>query len=501
MKKLFVFAISLMLLVVLFAGVPLAQNANPTGPELTVSNLKLGDDRQTRSNPRHDDDDDQEVTVTGTITVTNSGNRALNNLRAEISLGKDASGQKISLADLGSPDIEIDSDGLTLSVGESTEVEIEMRVPEELHAVDKKGRKAAFNIADIIFSADYSGSTLSKTVNVQMEAENKLIIDDASISFNGETEGIDDDDSVGDVKPGNDVSIEFEIENRYDDDEDVGIEDIEITVEGGGDLDVDEEENVGDLNPEETDTVTVEFDVEDDARRGDEELEIILLGEDENGAMHGENWEVTIEIERDDHDISITSLALQPSVVSCEQEAQIQVEVRNTGRRDESRVYIRLSNVALSYKMISERLDLDQDDEVTRTFAIPVPETTPLGEYRMVVETYYDTSRRSTADTITLQKVRCERQTAPTVPETPETTDEAEDNIVVITTQPPTPTPVEASEPTKDSMRPKEDNKAAAPSADEEGFLQSNAFIILMVTGYLAVLCGGAIVAFRLLRK
>ena len=58
----------------------------------------------------------------------------------------------------------------------------------------------------------------------------------ASITFDGQSEGIDDEDSVNDVKPGNEISIEFEIENRYDDDEDVEIEDIEITVEGGANL-------------------------------------------------------------------------------------------------------------------------------------------------------------------------------------------------------------------------------------------------------------------------
>ena len=504
MKKMFVFAVSLMLLMVLFAGAPLAQ---ATGPEFTVSDseLNLGSDRQTRSNPRHDDDDDQEVTVTGTITVTNTGNQRLTNLHADLSLGRDAASQKISFLDLGldpnSPRLEIPSDGVTLDVGESTEIEVEMRVPEELDAVDKKGKKTAFNVVDIIFSANHGGSTISQTVKVRMEAENRLIIDDASITFDGQTEGIDDDDSVNDVKPGNEISIEFEIENRYDDDEDVEIEDIEIMVEAGGDLDVDEEERVDDLNPEEKDTVTVEFDVDDDARRGDEDLEITLLGEDEHGARHGEYWEVTIEIERETHEISISSVALQPGVVSCETEAQIQVEVKNIGRSDEDRAYIRISNVALNYRMISERLDLDDGDDVTLTFTVPVPENLSSGQYVMTIETYYDTNRRSDVDRVTLQKAACEREPADT--EEPEMG--FADDILVVT-QLPTGALVAITEPAPTPDAPGDRNVAppreTAPADDAvEGFLQSNIFIVLMITGYLIVLCGGAIVAFRLLRK
>ena len=492
MKKSFVFAVSLMLIMALLSFSSLAQT-DPTGPSLTVSDLKLGDDRQDRSNPRHDDDDDSEVNVTGTITVTNNGNSGLNKLRVTVSLGRDASGQGISLSDL-LPDVSIPSEGVTLAVGESTEVRVEMRVPEELDAVDKKGRKAAFNVVDIVFQADHRSGTISETVNVEMEAENKLIIDDAKITFDDTTETIDEGDSVEGVKPGNEILIDFQIESRYDDDEDVGIEDIELTVEGGGDLDFEEEENVDDLDPEETDSVEVKFEVDEDAGRGDEDIEITLLGEDENGAMHGEMWEVTLEIEREDHEIDINLVILEPATISCEKYADLKVEIRNTGRRSEDETYIKITSSELNYQVASERLDLDEDDEVTRTFTVPVPPDTLPGSYRLTVETYYDTIRRSMAEVAVLTKEECRREAvAPEIKEE----DKAEEIVVVTELPKPVPSVPQVDNPVV--VPPKE----TVPIADNAGgsLLEGNAFMAFLILGYLVVLCGGAIVAFRLLKK
>ena len=487
MKK-FVFAVSLMLILVLSMLSPLAQAQNvPAGPALTVSELQLGDDRQERSNPRHDDDDDVEVNVTETITVTNSGDRRLSNLRSTVSPGADAGGQKISLSDLLTK-VSIPSDGSVLDVGESIEVTVEMRVPEQLDAVDKKGRKTGFNVADITFHATHSGGTFSKTVNVEMEAENKLIIDDAKISFNGETETIDEDDKVEDVRPGDEILMEFQIENRYNDDEDVDIEDIEIIVEGGRDIDVEEEESIDDLNPEDTDSVEIDFQIDEDANRGNEDLEITLLGEDENGARHGEMWEITLEIEKPDHEIGINSVILNPVTVSCERSTDITVEIRNTGRRDEDETYIKIINSELDYERTSERLDLDDGDEVTRTYTIPVPEETLPGQYRISVETYYDTIRRSVTDTTLLVKEACERK--------PASEPEKDGGEIVVVTQPPAPEP-ERPEVNRDTTPPADD----AADETEKGFMESNVFIVLLIVGYLAVLCGGAIFAFRLLKK
>ena len=51
----------------------------------------------------------------------------------------------------------------------------------------------------------------------------------------------------------------------------------------------------------------------------------------------------------------------------------------------------------------------------------------------MTIETYYDTNRRSTADTVTLQKAACERE--PAAPEKPET---GFTDVILVVTQLPT---------------------------------------------------------------
>ena len=238
MKKLLTFAVILMLILVMASISPLAQSEERIDePSFTVSELTLGDTRQVRSNPRHDDDDDQEVNVTGTITVTNNGNKRLTGLETTVSLGRHAGDQRISLSDL-TPNVIIAEEGIILDVGESTEVEVEMRVPKTLDAVDTDGRKSAFNVADIEFRANYNGGTIAKTAKVKMEAENNLRILDARIIIGDSSEEIDEDDNVDDIRPGDTIKLTFEVENDFKNDDEVDIEDIELIIQAGGDLDL-----------------------------------------------------------------------------------------------------------------------------------------------------------------------------------------------------------------------------------------------------------------------
>ena len=103
--------------------------------------------------------------------------------------------------------------------------------------------------------------------------------------------------------------------------------------------------SIGDLSPQEQDdSLEIEFEIDEDMNEDDEDLEIILLGEDENGAKHGENWEISLDIERETHEIGIRKVTVHPETVLCEKETEISVDIRNTGRRGEDEVYLRIYN-------------------------------------------------------------------------------------------------------------------------------------------------------------
>ncbi|MBI2664284.1 hypothetical protein HYX10_02985 [Candidatus Woesearchaeota archaeon] len=463
----------------------------------SAGTISLGSASQARSNPNHDDERDREVNDTEKIKIKNAGIEKITGITVTVTprTGFSASDFKNRVTVAG---------GLTeLEPGQEVDVELEMRIPQSLDAVDENGNPTAFLVADMTITAfrTESGKTteqVSKTIQVTMQAENQLEIKDARIRFNGDSEGLKDDDNVKDVRPGHEVVMEFEVESQFKDKEDVQIENIELRVESDNDLNVDEDVDVNDLDPEDTDTVEIEFDIDDDVDKGDEGLTITLMGEDEFGARHGESWAVILEIEREDHEIDIRSIALTPETVSCETDAELSVEIRNTGRRDERETFIRVNSPDLQYGRISDEIELDEDDEVTRTFVVPVPEGLAPGNYRIQVETYYNTNSKSMSDGLLLKKAACGTDVAE-VPEQPPEPPAPADEVVVITTPPTTPPAAGIQPPPVTDIT--GGAVTAPPITEQKSFLESNGLILLLALAYIVVLGGGAIVAAKLLRK
>ncbi len=466
-------------------------------PSLTVpAKVILGGTSQRRSNPNHDNAEDREVNVTATFTITNNGIEQLTALTGAFVLGGDSSKASkggLSLADLNN---KISMDKTSLNPGESATVTLEMRVPEKLSAVDTKGVPTAWNVASInvVGTRTQSGHTSEKVttpVTLTLQAENRLVINDGKITFDTKSEGINDGENVKDVRPGDEMTLEVELENKFRDKEDVTIESIEVLAESDDDIDVDESEDGNDLDAEDTDTVELNFNVDDNTPKSDQELVITALGEDENGAVHGETWTITLEVDREDHEIDIRGLELTPETAACEADVVLSVDVRNTGRRDEDSVYVRVSAPDLKFSKISEELSLDEDDDDTEVFAIPLSEDLKAGTYRITVDTYYDTSKKSQSDGIILKKSDCNPDAAVPDDDTPTQDGTQQPPVVVVT--PPT------------QQQP--DNNTPAPTVqspvvqDSKSFFDSTAFLVLIILGYVVVLGTGVAIVIKLLRK
>ncbi len=105
---------------------------------------------------------------------------------------------------------------------------------------------------------------------------------------------VDGDKDTGtiDVKPGSILEIKVKVENLYDEDiegEDLDIEDIVITatideIDDGDELE--EEADEFDLDAEEDDTETIQFEIPWEVDDDSFDLSIEVEGEDENGTMH-----------------------------------------------------------------------------------------------------------------------------------------------------------------------------------------------------------------------
>ncbi len=451
-------------------------------PSFTVTGLALGGKSQERSNPKADDEKNWNVNVTGIVTITNTGGETIKNLKLDKITG---------LSKYSSSFANANSHGVTLAAtelapGASTTATVILRVPETLDAVDNNLKPVAFDVAQLTFSGTKSDgvtalSPVTSTVN--MMAENNLKLSSGTLKFDGKSEKVSDGDTVDKIKPGMAIDLELEAESRFKDRDSIDLEDITLNVESTGDtedLDVDENEEVNTLGPADTDAVTISFTVEEDAKKGKEPIVITLDGVDENGARYGERWEINLEIQREDHEIEIKSATLSPSTVTCEQSSGLSVQVRNTGRRDEEKVFLRVYSTELSnFNSNIEIGALDADDEKTTALTIPVAASIVPGTYRVNVETYYNVGTKSGTDAAILTKKACE---------TVQPTEDKKENVVVVTLPPQT------NNGTSPALTPGEGEAKGS-------FLDSTAFMALLILGYVVVLGGGALVLIRLLRK
>ncbi len=448
-------------------------------PSFSVASLSLGSRNQDRSNPKADNDRDFNVNVTGIVTITNTGGEAVTNFKFNSIVGL----SKYSGAFVNPNSFGVTLAAATLAPGASTTATVTLRVPENLDAVNNNGEHVAFDVAQLSFSgtkADGVTALSPVTVPVSMMAENNLRFKSARALFDGRTLRVDDGDTIDNIKPGTRVDLELEVESRFKDADNVDVEDIVVLAESIGDqddLDVDEDVDVDSLSPGDVEIVAISFEVEPDASRGDESMVITLDGIDENGARYGERFDLALEIDREDHEISILSASLSPKAVSCEASSDLVVSIRNTGRRDEDKVFLRVFSTELNN--FNRNVDigaLNENDEETTAFTIPVPVDTPAGTYRLNIETYYNVGTRSDNDAAILTKQACGAEKEPEPP--------VKEPVVVVPVTPTNQTPVGPVLPeTKGS------------------FLDSTAFTALLILGYVVVLGGGTLMLIKLLRK
>lgn len=379
---------------------------------LQVSVPTIGDDRQ-----------DREKNISTTFTVTNNGTTTLNGITFT-----HTAATKFNIR--FSPTV------LNLSVGEeSPPVTITGDIPTDFNAVESN--KAASDYlkekAFIIGQLTASASGQSATADIKMQAVNQLEIKKATLecSARGETSAIgsvrksvDDGDRVKDLKPDMACSVRVEVENNFpeDDDEDelgndkrigdIEFDTADVTVEiDDRDFDVDEEENADGLGANDEDEVNVDFDIDEDVSDGTYKMLIFLEGRDENNAIHGEKFEIRLEVDRLNHDVQIRSLGVNPDTISACTGSTITLNanVLNLGKRDEDEVAYELSIPELNIKQREELFsELEEDDSIGVSIIASVPANTRAGVYRGSFTTFFDRIAPSNTRAVEIVVEKCE---------------------------------------------------------------------------------------------
>lgn len=440
------------LMVALFAfGVSAVQISSPT----------IGSENQ-----------DRIKNVATSFTVTNNNTVAMSGIT--FSLGGGAENTKYALAVSGPTSIAASS---------SATYTINGTIPLDHPGVDANLAENPVKIGTLSVTGTTS-ATETSTADVLMQAANQLRIKKARIDCDTKSQSVDDGDRVKNLKPGMDCSLEVEVENLFDDNDnnnqkigDISFDTIDIKLDtSDSDIDLDEDDDIDGLDAGDEDSVTADLEIDDEADDGSVSIDVRVSGRDDNGALHGEQLDFRLEIERLSHDVQIRQISLTPvSVTNCEaSNVKLSTNILNGGKRDEDEIAVEVTAADLSFSKKVENIELDKDDSTSATFDVPVAKGAKSGVVRVDVRTYFDGTAPSNSGSVELTINNCGGEEA----EEQEQMEEPKKQTTVVVPQ----TPVTPSS-----------GQAQAAPKKSSTFTESKAYVALLAV--LSVLIAAAIVA------
>ena len=366
--------------------------------------------------------------ISTSFVITNNGTTNLTSLTSTL-----------STSELSTFNISISPSSFDLTTGATQTVTVTGTVPEDVNT-----RLSPFSGSIVV-----SNAAVSKSVTLDLTAESQLVIDSVKVVVDGDSDSVDDGDTVRDVKPGSKIIIKGDIENIFTDDEDITIEDVEVEITGNDlddDDDLEEEDDLGDIDADEKESFRIEFTLEEDIDEDEYEITIEVTTDDENGAKHSAEIEFTLDVEKDKHDIVIQRSSVSPSKISCARTATINVNLKNQGRTDEDEVVLRIESPDLDIDLDDVSIpELEEgtgsDTEISKSYSFKIKDDVAVSTYPVTIKAYYDTDTLSDIEAVDIVVDECARASTVTTP-TPVTTTPTTtpDDTVVIIQEPSTTT-------------------------------------------------------------
>ncbi len=192
---------------------------------------------------------------------------------------------------------------------------------------------------------------------------------------------LDDDE----LFPGDETTLEIEVDNNFDDD----IDDVEVIVLNEN-LDIDESFDIGSIDEGDDATVSADLQIPYDSEEGDYTLLILVTGEDPDGNDISTYDLIDLSVEKDSHDLVISEIDVSDEEISCGSILYVDVEVTNIGTSDEDDLVIRLKNSELNYEEIETLDELEENEDETFTFEVRLPVDIDSGAYIFNAEIEYD---------------------------------------------------------------------------------------------------------------
>ncbi len=418
---------------------------------------------------------DRVVNVTSTFTITNNATATMTSIGVSVSADP-----KYNIVVSGVPS--------SIGPGATASVTVTGTIPLSHPGVDAADLKEkALKIGTLTVTGTTSASE-SAIADINMQAVNQFRIKKARIECSTKSQSLDDGDRIENLKPGDDCTLEIEVENEFDDTDsdnkkigDISFDSVDINVDSSdSDIDVNEDDSIDDLDANDEDSMTVDLEIDDEADDGTISVEIRATARDENGALHGESIDFRLEVDRLTHDIQIRRIELSPvSTDNClATSAKLNVNVLNQGKRDEDEAAVEVSAPDLKFTKKVDNIQLDKDDSTSASFDIPAAKDIKPGVYRVDVRTYFDNVAPSNSGSVELTVTECEEEEE-VVEEEPKTS-----STVVVPQSPP---------------QGQTQAQAAPKKQTTSGFTESKAYVALLAVLIVLIVIGivAMLVVFR----
>ncbi|MDO8556106.1 MAG: hypothetical protein Q7R96_02950 [Nanoarchaeota archaeon] len=375
----------------------------------------LGGKNQEASNPEHDDEDNFNIYDDGIITLLNNETTSYTLQSITFNPASGFSTIDVNLSKTSTINSIPASGNLALT--------IKGRISEKLDAVDTDLNEVAFQVATatIVVKNDVTGVLQTITVPIFMQRENVIQFNDAKVETNSkERKNLDDGDNIENLKPGDLLTFEFEVENIADKDSNLEVSNtkLDFTCDDEQDLDINDDDSEQDISEDEIQTFNFDLEFSEDAKDGSIGCTVEADGKDINGARHGTVIDFDLKIERENHDISIRGVTITPQDLTCSDKSfQVAVDMLNLGQSDEDQVGIEIEGRTLTYIKKISNLALDEDDSDTEVFDIPVPTNLAAGTHVLQIRTFYDNTKASDSQIIQVNNL-CGAEEEPAEPGT-----------------------------------------------------------------------------------
>lgn len=412
-------------------------------PSVSISEVDLGDIELNTT------------TDTKSFTITNNGNIDLSGISMNWSSTYDK--YNITFTDVAS----------TLAVGISDTADVTIFIPED--------ESTGSLTIPITFMSDELNKT--NAFNLKANVQGRLRITDLDVKVDDKTdsniEDKEDDYKINEkAEPESHITFSVRVENAFPDDS-LEIQDITVRItieeidEDGDDLE--EESDEFDLDADKDKKVSLDFDVPLKVDEDDYNVIIEIEGEDEDGNEHEVTKILILEVDKESHNLKIKKTSLNPDIVSCDREAELDVTVINIGSRTEEEVVITVKSSALGINLAERDIEVgedpeDDDNEYEKTFKINIADTVKAGTYTIETRTYYDEDKLEDLKRDTLQVKDCKEAT-------PEKKGEEEEVEVI--------TPPEEGE-----------EEVTPPVEEKKKFTETTEYVLLLILVNIIVIGG-----------